>query len=49
MRYGFSRPLDFEARVTLFCRLLSLYEQELLITNQFGHTDHVEYAIIRKL
>ena len=49
MRYGFSRPLDFEARGTLFCRLLSLYEQELLITNQFGHTDHVEYAIIRKL
>lgn len=49
MGYGFSRPLDFEARVTLFCRLLSLYEQELLITNQFGHTDHVEYAIIRKL
>ena len=49
MRYGFSRPLDFEARVTLFCRLLSLYEQELLITSQFGHTDHVEYAIIRKL
>ena len=49
MRYGFSRPLDFEARVTLFCRLLSLYEQELLITNQFGHTDHVEYAIMRKL
>lgn len=49
MRYGFSRPLDLEARVTLFCRLLSLYEQELLITNQFGHTDHVEYAIIRKL
>lgn len=49
MHYGFQRPLDFEARVTLFCRLLSLYEQELLITNQFGHTDHVEYAIIRKL
>lgn len=49
MRYGFQRPLDFEARVTLFCRLLSLYEQELLITSQFGHTDHVEYAIIRKL
>lgn len=49
MHYGFQRPLDFEARVTLFCRLLSLYEQELLITSQFGHTDHVEYAIIRKL
>lgn len=49
MHYGFQSQLDFEARVTLFCRLLSLYEQELEITNQFGHTDQVEYAIIRKL
>ena len=49
LRYGYSRPHGIEARETLFCRLLSLYEQELLITNQFGHTDHVEYAIIRKL
>ena len=47
MRYAYHRPLDFEAKVTLFCRLLSLYEQELEITNQFGHTDQVEYAIIK--
>ena len=35
-------------KVTLFCRLLSLYENELEITDRFGHMEHVEYAIIQR-
>ena len=42
------KMMDFEAKVTLFCRLLSLYENELEITDRFGHTEHIEYAIIQR-
>ena len=48
MAYDYNREMDFEAKVTLFCRLLSLYENELEITDRFGHTEHIEYAIIQR-
>ena len=48
MGYEYNREMDFEAKVTLFCRLLSLYENELEITDRFGHTEHIEYAIIQR-
>ena len=48
MAYDYNREMDFEAKVTLFCRLLSLYENELEITDRFGHMEHVEYAIIQR-
>ena len=48
MNYAYHREMNEEAKVTLFCRLLSLYENELEITDQFGHTEHFEYAIIQK-
>ena len=48
MAYDYNRKMDFEAKVTLFCRLLSLYENELEITDRFGHMEHVEYAIIQR-
>ena len=48
MNYEYNRKMDLEAKVTLFCRLLSLYEDELEITDRFGHTEHIEYAIILK-
>ena len=48
MAYDYNREMDFEAKVTLFCRLLSLYENELEITDRFGHMEHIEYAIIQR-
>lgn len=48
MNYEYNRKMDLEAKVTLFCHLLSLYEDELEITDRFGHTEHIEYAIILK-
>ena len=48
MGYEYNREMDFEAKVTLFCRLLSIYENELEITDRFGHMEHVEYAIIQR-
>ena len=39
MAYDYNREMDFEAKVTLFCRLLSLYENELEITDRFGHME----------
>ena len=48
MGYDYNRVMDFDAKVTLFCRMLSLYEDELSITDRFGHEGPVEYAIILK-
>lgn len=49
MEYPYHRTMEFDAKVTLFCRLLSLYEEKLEITDRFGHSGHVEYAIIKKI
>ena len=48
MGYPYNREMDFDAKVTLFCRLLSLYENELEITDRFGQMEHIEYALIFK-
>ena len=46
MNYDFSKDVDFNERVTIFCQTISQYEQELKIEDYFQVTHGVEYAIV---
>ncbi len=46
MNYDFLKEVSFKERVTLFCQLVSQYEQELQIKEEFLTTKGVEYAIV---
>lgn len=44
--YDFTQNLDFGERMTIFCRLVSTYEQEFVITDTFKTIDEVEFALV---
>lgn len=44
--YDFLKEVDFNERVTIFCQLISQYEQELVIEEDFQITNGIEYAIV---
>lgn len=46
LHYDFLKEVDFEERVTLFCQIISQYEQELVIEDDFKKTNGIEYAIV---
>lgn len=46
MHYEFSNPLTFNERVTVFCQLVSQYDTDLNITEQYKTVNDVEYALV---
>lgn len=46
MSYSFQCEVAFEERVTVFCQLVSLYENEFDIQQEFGQYQQLEYALI---
>lgn len=46
MNYDFSKTVDFDERVTVFCQVISLYEQDLDIKDEYKTTNGLEYAIV---
>lgn len=46
MGYSFQQEVEFEERVTVFCQLVSLYEGEFDIQQNFGQYQQIEYAIV---
>ena len=46
MNYDFSKVVDFDERVTIFCQVISLYEQDLDIKDDYETTGGLEYAIV---
>lgn len=46
LNYDFLKEVDFNERVTIFCQIVSQYEQELIITNDYQITNGIEYAIV---
>ena len=45
-RYPYEQEIPFDEKVTIFCQLISLYENEFLITEQFEVIQEVEYALV---
>lgn len=46
LNYRFRHQIGEKERTTLFCQLVSLYESQLRISDQFGHYKEYEYALI---
>lgn len=41
LHYRFLREVDEKERTTLFCQIVSLYENRLEISDGFGHTNNM--------
>lgn len=46
LNYDFLKDVGFNERVTIFCQIISQYEQELKIKNSYQTTNGVEYAMV---
>jgi len=48
--YQYPKELKFDEIVTLYCQLISLYDDELVFTGEYGqYNDDLEYAIIEPM
>lgn len=46
MNYNFLRPADFNERVTIYCQVVSIYQDELNITENYHRQQDVEFAMV---
>jgi hypothetical protein len=46
MHYDFQKIVEFDERVTVFCQIISQYENDLVIENSFQTTNDIEYAVV---
>lgn len=46
MEYRYPRPVSYEEKITIFCQMVSIYEQELDIDEQYLQDGTVEYAMV---
>lgn len=46
LSYNFVKEVSFEEKVTIYCQLVSQYEDNFEITNQFEEKQDIEFAII---
>lgn len=46
MSYNFAKNVSFNERVTIYCQLVSQYENVFEITEQFAEKEYIEFAMI---
>lgn len=46
IQYPYEKELSFDEQVTVFCQLISLYEEEFEFTDNFGTINEIEYVIV---
>jgi hypothetical protein len=46
MNYNFAKKVSFEDLVTIYCQLISQYEDIFEITDQFEEKQEIEYAMV---
>lgn len=46
LNYDFLKEVDFNERVTIFCQIISQYEKELQIQDNYQTTNGIEYAMV---
>ncbi|WP_298763371.1 hypothetical protein [uncultured Polaribacter sp.] len=46
LNYDFLKEVEFNERVTIFCQIISQYEEELQIQDNYQTTNGVEYAMV---
>ncbi|NLB62968.1 MAG: hypothetical protein GX801_02525 [Fibrobacter sp.] len=45
-KYDFFKEVDFAERVTIFCQVISLFENDLLVTNEYRIFNGIEHAVV---
>jgi hypothetical protein len=46
MNYKFLREVPFEERVTVFCQMISMFEEDFDVTEKFNRYNEIEYAVV---
>lgn len=46
LQYSFQKEVSLSDRITIFCQLISLYENKFDVREEFGNYGNIEYAII---
>ena len=46
MNYNFAKEVSFEDRVTIYCQLISQYENIFEITDKFAKKKEIEFAMV---
>lgn len=46
MDYQYIREVSFEEKVTLYCQMISIFEDEFDVADDFGQFNELEYAIV---
>ncbi len=46
-KYDFAKNVDFAERVTIFCQVISLFENDLVISEQYGAVNGIEHVLVR--
>ena len=47
--FEFENELSFDEKVTVFCKIASLYNDEFVHSGEFKETNNVEYAVIQTI
>ena len=47
MEYNYPREVSYEEKITFFCQMVSIYEQELRIQENYQQDVIVEYAMVQ--
>ncbi len=46
MGYRYPREVSYEEKMTIFCQMVSIYENEFLVSEKYLKDDMVEYAVV---
>ena len=46
LKYHFQHDVNFDERVTLYCQLISQYEDELIVSDAYDVYEDIEYAMV---
>lgn len=46
MEYSYPRDVAYEEKITVFCQMVSMYETEFEVTDEYRQDAHVEYAMV---
>lgn len=49
MQYKYPREVSYEERITIFCQMVSMYEQELDVKELFQQDGQIEYAMVHPI
>ena len=46
MQYNYPREVSYEEKITIFCQMVSMYEQDFVIKEAYQDDGTVEYAVV---